>query len=1122
MTPPDQQEHFLARSGIALVALLCLFTLPAPANLDATLGSAGSVLGAQANMHLAQDSGGNTAGNVKGFVDKIDKDSSGTYVYGWACQERVSEPINLHIYAGGPAGSGTLVTATGLTNIANEAAVSTACGTTGVKHRYKYYFSNEMLTRYAGEKIYVHGIRKVGTVANALLTNSGNFTLPVTVTPPPGSPTCTLSASPSSIASGQSATLSWTTTNATSASINNGVGAVTPTAGGTKSVSPATTTTYTMTATGAGGSATCNTSVTVTASRPTPGPSTKFSVGEGVRVNPVIKALNVLSTPGGPALGQQAGGSIGVIATPPTSQNGIKVGDNYWWYVNFDTGVDGWAAEQLIATYTPPPIEPPPIAICPATVPPPIIKAAGTQTATVAQPTGAAAEVVGETVEEAETTPGAPLNTAAIYQEQLATGKMAAPTTRVAKTGMWNNRATWGGILPTANDTVRIPQGVTVTLEGAAYAGSVEVNGILKTGSADTSLSARWVMVMGSGSRFEVGTLASPFIRTFTLELFGPKSTENIHGAGTKFLMAMGGGVIQMHGRPQVSWTKLYATAAKGATQIKVSEPVSWEIGDQIVIASSVLNPNQAEVRTITGRSTDCLTLTLDKPLTYRHVGEQTRYTRPTDNKSWVLDQRAEVGLLTHNVKVQGDASSESTGFGAHVMIMKGAKGYFSDVELYRMGQKKSMGRYPIHWHMAENTSAGQYIKNSSIYRSYNRAVTLHGSESVVIERNVAYDHMGHGIFLEEGSERFNKINYNLVMQTRKPAPGDELLPSDNELNEPQNRTPSSFWITNPNNEFIGNVAAGTVGTGFWFIFPAKPLGLSASVARFKNMSPQTQPLGTFRDNVAHSNMSGFDVHDSINPTTHQISRNKAWNPPAVSYLDNFTLYANYLSLYSGTNSKKVEKVVFRNVISADIYLEHVRFAHFETIENSLFVEDSGNGILPATANTSFYALYDGAGRVYKSHFVGFDKPGTTFIKSGGASIKQPNHLFSGLTFDPKTPPRIVFSDCSSISCESGGGNWFNVSVVDVDGSLTGKAGHTITSNNPIMLTKNSVPWSNGANAYVSPHKFKMIFLNTSAPITWKRTGGGEPTVTYTDTFVKPHKSRQLHAIDGAGFNYTY
>lgn len=68
-------------------------------------------------------------------------------------------------------------------------------------------------------------------------------------------------ASRSSIVAGESVTLSWSTSNATAVSIDNGPGAQPVT--GSVSVSPLQTTIYTLTATGAAGSVSARTTVTV-------------------------------------------------------------------------------------------------------------------------------------------------------------------------------------------------------------------------------------------------------------------------------------------------------------------------------------------------------------------------------------------------------------------------------------------------------------------------------------------------------------------------------------------------------------------------------------------------------------------------------------------------------------------------------------------------------------------------------------------------------------------------------------------------------------------------------------------------------------------------------------------
>jgi peptidoglycan-associated lipoprotein len=91
---------------------------------------------------------------------------------------------------------------------------------------------------------------------------------PASAAPAPGSPTATLTAEPSRIEAGQSATLNWTTTNANDVSISGGIGTVAAT--GRKQVSPIDTTTYTLTAIGPNGRTTATATVTITAPPPPP------------------------------------------------------------------------------------------------------------------------------------------------------------------------------------------------------------------------------------------------------------------------------------------------------------------------------------------------------------------------------------------------------------------------------------------------------------------------------------------------------------------------------------------------------------------------------------------------------------------------------------------------------------------------------------------------------------------------------------------------------------------------------------------------------------------------------------------------------------------------------------
>lgn len=86
--------------------------------------------------------------------------------------------------------------------------------------------------------------------------------------PPPPQPTVTLQATPTNVQRGQSATLRWSSTNATSLTLAPNVGSVSPE--GNTSVTPTDSVTYTITAMGPGGSATASARVTVTVPPPPP------------------------------------------------------------------------------------------------------------------------------------------------------------------------------------------------------------------------------------------------------------------------------------------------------------------------------------------------------------------------------------------------------------------------------------------------------------------------------------------------------------------------------------------------------------------------------------------------------------------------------------------------------------------------------------------------------------------------------------------------------------------------------------------------------------------------------------------------------------------------------------
>ena len=703
-----------------------------------------------------------------------------------------------------------------------------------------------------------------------------------------------------------------------------------------------------------------------------------------------------------------------------------------------------------------------------------------------------------------------------------------------AATGNWSSPATWvGGVLPGVEDDVMIPTGITVTLNANVECGGILVEGKLAVERANRTLLCDYVLVQTAGAVFEVGTPASRFLQNFTLTLKG-LSTEPAPMMGAKVLGAHNGGTLEIHGRDRIEWTHLGVNAAAGATSLTLIEPVDWVVGDSILVTSSRANWNEAETLTITAVSTDQRTVSFSTPLAYMHSGSTLTRTRSTDGKTWTANLRAEVGLLSRNVKIEGDAASETAGFGGHIMVMDGGlspgKAFIEGVELFRMGQKSIRGRYPMHWHMLANGGAGQYFRDNVVRHSFNRAITIHGTESTLVENNFCYDHLGHGIFLEDGSERFNVIRKNVVALSKKPAPGEQILETDNGFDEPQNRSPSSFWITNPNNTITDNVAAGTQGVGFWFAFPQKPLNSSLSDPRFAGLEPYKEPLGVFSDNKAHSCAMGLDINDQVSATD-TLLKNGDWANNGPFYFDRCTWYANNNAIYAGIGGER-KNVVYRDHVFVENEI-NLFLATYHLCEESLMIADSGLGLLPSTTTRFVYAVYDGAGRMKKNHLSGFDAPNTNFLINVGAAIKHPNHYFEALTFDPPVPPRAVLTNYNNIPPANIGANdpghpriWAQV-IKDEDGSISGVPNSSIISNHPFMLVGGETRPANWTNMYRSSRRFAQCRLEyglafDSIPnVSVVRTKAGTPTrgVYYINGYKEWH---QLPLIVSEDYLYTY
>lgn len=129
---------------------------------------------------------------IRGYADGIFVDANGGhFLAGWACNRHANRSVGVHVYAGGPAGKGTFVTAA-IANQASEPAVAHACRAKGGAYRFTIAL-DPFLAQFAGQKLYVHGLSSFG-LANKLLTKSGRYRMPAA--PPPANPVVEPTADP--------------------------------------------------------------------------------------------------------------------------------------------------------------------------------------------------------------------------------------------------------------------------------------------------------------------------------------------------------------------------------------------------------------------------------------------------------------------------------------------------------------------------------------------------------------------------------------------------------------------------------------------------------------------------------------------------------------------------------------------------------------------------------------------------------------------------------------------------------------------------------------------------------------------------------------------------------------
>ena len=628
---------------------------------------------------------------------------------------------------------------------------------------------------------------------------------------------------------------------------------------------------------------------------------------------------------------------------------------------------------------------------------------------------------------------------------------------------LWSSNFTWGGgPLPREGDFVVISRGQTVILDTKTpvLAYLLIQGGELifdrEKGDNEVELHTQGALIT-SGGRFEVGTEKDPFTSKTQIVLYGHVLSTEIPVYGAKTL-ALRQGELDLHGRVlNVTWTRLAHTARKGDTEIYLKDWVVWEVGGRIVLASTSFSQRENEEMVIadvwSGAEGSIVNLTT--PLQYEHISvEQTIAGR-------TIETRGEVGYLSRNVVVRGNVNEEwqerveacprefrpgqfqvqscfqgrfgaeivGDQFGSQIMIHapEQNQGHVTArieyIEVTHAGQAFRLGRYPIHFHLNGNVT-GSYVRGCGIHHTFNRAVTIHAVDYLLIEKNVAFNILGHAYFTEDGIEQFNIIQDNLGVFVRASS---SLLNVD--------ITPATFWLVNANNIVRRNAAAGGTHFGFWYRLPVNPTGPSFTTS----VCPRKQRVLEFSNNTAHSfGWYGLWVFRQYFPTTSGECND---NKHAPSHFDGFLAWRND----RGVEFAEIGALQLRDSVMMDNTLAGVEITEIE----SIWSEENGplisNSLIVGHSSISSSDFCTESGiKTPKSYYLTVS--GVTFVnfdRSGCYPIQACSHckMMQG-GFETRYKKMTLMNTGSKLTKWQ----WEHEHIHrDLDGSLTG-------SNKPKLL----------------------------------------------------------------------
>ena len=282
-------------------------------------------------------------------------------------------------------------------------------------------------------------------------------------------------------------------------------------------------------------------------------------------------------------------------------------------------------------------------------------------------------------------------------------------------------------------------------------------------------------------------------------------------------------------------------------------------------------------------------------------------------------------------------------------------------------------------------------------------------------------------------------FNKNLGLLTRRPSEELALIPSDIQTGEAA-RGPATFWISNPDNSFTGNAAAGSEGLGFWYDAENSVSGASAAQAQYDKVVPITAVFGGFRDNRVHSSDMAFSsCSDGSGP--------RGYLPPSTAVYSNLTVFAGGDgAVWPCEGDQRFTEMKITDTGHA----HHAGFVAPRpvSIDNSIFVANSGLSDGGDGRQRSAIGIYDFGVDMRDVHFVNFNMQygGSFLFGARDADVRYTNNPISNITLDDS----YLYYDRRNDALALRPSAWGAV-IHDEDGSLGLAPGTALVADHPMM-----------------------------------------------------------------------